>query len=53
MQQPDLLTRLREAVATAKQPHYGYNDTEIDHLWEAIDLIEAIIKDLEKTDDIR
>lgn len=38
---------LERAVRTAKQPHYGYNDTEIDHLWEAIDIVIDVIKSME------
>ena len=46
----DLLQKLRDAVTTAEQPHYGCNDTEIDHLWEAIDIVREVITELEKTD---
>jgi hypothetical protein len=40
--------RLRWAVSTAKQPHYGCNVTEIDNLHEAIDVVRGLIEELEK-----
>lgn len=39
--------RLRSALQTARQPHYGCNDTEIDHLWEAVHEIEGLLLKLE------
>lgn len=50
MDKATLLQKLREAVTAAKQPHYGHTDTKIDHLWEAIDTVQEVITELEKTD---
>lgn len=47
MDKARLLQKLREAVTAAKQPHYGHTDTEIDHLWEAIDTVREVITELE------
>ena len=44
-----LLQKLREAVTAAEQPHYGDTDTQIDHLWDAIDIVKEVITELEKT----
>jgi hypothetical protein len=39
--------RLRQAVAAADQPHYGYNDTELDHLHDGIAIVRGLIEELE------
>jgi hypothetical protein len=42
--------RLKQVIAEAKQPHYGYNDTELDNLWGAIAMVEALVEELEGPD---
>ena len=50
MTNADILSRLRSAVATAETAHYGYNDIELDNLYDAIDAVREVITELEKTD---
>jgi hypothetical protein len=42
--------RLKQAIAEAKQPHYGYNDIELDNLWDAIAMVEALVQEMEDPD---
>lgn len=46
----ETIQRLKAAVALGRQPHYGYNDAELDHLYDALAAVEDLIKDLEKGD---
>lgn len=46
METVEIIRRLQEVVKTAKQPHYGYTDTELDHLYEAVAAVEDLIEEL-------
>lgn len=46
MEIEEIVRRLQEAVRTARQPHYGYTDTELDHLYEAVAAVEDLIEAL-------
>lgn len=38
-----IIAELERAVRTARQPHYGYNDTELDNLYDGIAVVEDLI----------
>lgn len=43
----EIIHRLREAVKTARQPHYGDTDTKLDHLHDGLVMVEELLAELE------
>ena len=42
----ELLTTVEQAIETYRQPHYGDTDTELDHAYDAINLLREAVKKL-------
>ena len=47
----ELLTTVEQAIETYKQPHYGDTDTELDHAYDAINLLCEAVTKLKGQDD--
>jgi len=47
MEKGEIIRRLRAAVETARQPHYGDTDTKLDHYDDGLVMIEELLAELE------
>ena len=52
MEKQEIITRLRAAISEARRPHYGSNDDQIDYLSDGVSMVEDLVKELEKENDM-